>query len=144
MKRRQVAFASVRPRPPARPSVRPLLVRDVATDRPTDRGAAGRKANFSSRRETADAFGISSRWESEAEEGGERGRGTNSLVAALLPYYDGILSPRGSGVPDWPDEKVALSLSLSLTESFNFTTLLLGRGRTHGANKKLDLGDPLI
>ena len=56
------------------------------------------------------------------ESGGERERETSSLVAALLPYYDGILSPRGSGVPDWPDEKVASS-----HRKLGFT-LLLGCG----------------
>ena len=48
--------------------------------------------------------------ETAREEGDtEEGRETSNRVAALLPYYDGILSPRGSGVPDWPDEKNASS-----------------------------------
>ena len=48
--------------------------------------------------------------ETAREEGeAEEGRETSNRVAALLPYYDGILSPRGSGVPDWPDEKNASS-----------------------------------
>ena len=79
---------------------------------------AGRKENFSSRRETADAFGISLRWErkreTDLETAREEGRPKKGERRATVLQLCCLITtafclPGGSGVPDWPDEKNASS-----------------------------------